>query len=422
MSITFRNYIPLLIFVVLPTLMVGQHPFTSLAKKSTYSIELGNNRLEGEGAEFLLFEATRSPFFLVGEEGGLAKTPSILWAIYQHAYKIGLRFNHLAVDVNPTIAINLQDLALEPDADRLMQEYFNEQEDIAVTYSSAEEQDMLSKVLSTAESNAYVLWGIGPTKITELRNDLTYLLSLASDRDTEKIVEKYLREAEKAYTLFLKNGNLSTLALFKWQNEDFETLSSLYQEDEEALSVINDLRASQRVHTLTEEAAYQLSPSEQQSLMKGRFRRYYQEALATQVKAPRVMVKIDWGSGFKGNIPGSNVKSFGNYLQAYGKKNNKRAFHLLVLGGISDSVRMKLLAQPLAYGPSLANTYTGDPANDLSPLIAAVPAGEKAVIELAPIRKVISSKALTISPLLTKIVEEYDAVLIVGDKNSSASD
>ena len=412
----------ILTLTAFPHLSKGQHPLTKEAKKFTYLFELGDGRLEGEGAELLLFEATRSTFFLVGEETGIEETPSILWAIYQHAYKIGLRFNHLAVDVSPSIAIQLQDLALEPDADRLMKQFFSSQADIASAYSLPSEQFMLSNVLSTAESNAYVLWGIGPTKMSELRNDLNFLLELAPDRDAEKILEKYIKDTEKAYSTFLKDKNPASLSFFSFGEREFQSLNTIFEEDEEALMVIKDLAASQSVYTLTEELTLQERTSEKEAMMKRRFRRYYQDALATQSKAPRVMARVNWKSGFKGAIPGSSTKSFGNYLQGYGKKNNQKTFHLLVLGGIQDSVLQKEPGQPIAYEATLGTAFKEDKDNDLSPLIAAVPAGKKAVIELTPLRNRVKNTGLAVNPLLQKILNEYDAVLIVGGGENGPSD
>ncbi|MEM7512605.1 MAG: hypothetical protein AAF388_16845, partial [Bacteroidota bacterium] len=316
----------------------------------------------------------------------------------------------------------LQDMALEPDADRLMKQYFSSQADIASAYSLPSEQLMLSNVLSTAESNAYVLWGIGPTKMSELRNDLKFLLEFAPDRDAEKVLEKYIRDAEKAYATFLKDKNPASLSFFSFGEKDFQTLNSMFEEDEEALMVIKDLAASQSVYTLTEESSFQESTPEKEAMMKRRFRRYYQDALATQSKAPRVMARVNWMSGFKGTMPGSTTKSFGNYLQGYGKKNNQKTFHLLVLGGIQDSVLQKRPGQPIAYEPTLGTAYKDDQKNDIGPLIAAVPTGKKAVIELAPLRNRVKNTGLSVNPLLQKILDEYDAVLIVGGGTDGPSD
>ena len=134
------------------------------------------------------------------------------------------------------------------------------------------------------------------------------------------------------------------------------------------------------------------------------------------------MARVNWKSGFKGTIPGSTTKSFGNYLQGYGKKNNQRTFHLLVLGGIQDSVLQKRPGQPLAYEPTLGTSYKDDQKNDIGPLIAAVPTGKKAVIELAPLRNRVKNTGLSVNPLLQKILDEYDAVLIVGGRANGPSD
>lgn len=383
------------------------HSLTRVADNYAYPLDVQNMHLANEGGEFLLFEATKAGFFLLGEEPGIPALPDVAWAIYNHAFDMGLRFNHLALEVSPHAALTLEDMGLEAQARIFLSEYIKEHPQEIPQLKTDSEIDFLANVLATAESNEYILWGLDEESPVGIIPILKKLESITYDKATLKLLSGMQKEAEKARKIYFSSGDLSDIYILQLTDNKLEQLKTVFAEDPEAIGWINNISQSRAIY----QARIGENPAEAQRLrellLKRNFRGYYEQALQNQAKAPRVMVKFSWPHLINGNLPGASFKSLGSTLLTYGKNKKMRTFNLLVSGGHTDT-----LNSADGLNPSLASQAW------VKPLVEAAPEGQWTVLNLQAIREQLGRVTDPIDPQLRTLIEEYDAWLILDSRKN----
>ena len=227
----------------------GQSSLEELAGKYAYPLEIKDGKLRGPGAELLLFEATRSDFFMIGEDPGIAEIPDFSTAIYRHAYNIGLRFTHFAIETGPVQAQRLENIAIDAAAATLLKDFFEKNPGETPFYTLKEEANLLKEVMAIAETNEEILWGLDIDTDKISRYVLNELLIEAPDEPTIKLLERELRNAERAYAKFKTTQDRQQLYLYSIKEGLFTQLEENFQDDPIALQMIKALKAAKNYWT-----------------------------------------------------------------------------------------------------------------------------------------------------------------------------
>lgn len=106
-------------------------------------LTLGNGRLSGRGGEFLVNEARRAQFFLIGEEHGVAETPVVIGALLRDLRPIG--YDRFAIEVSQLQASRFNALRGRRDARAELDSMFATWLNAAPFYTMRTEADLLGQ-------------------------------------------------------------------------------------------------------------------------------------------------------------------------------------------------------------------------------------------------------------------------------------
>ncbi len=374
-----------------------------------YELRIDQGRLTGPGAELLLYEITRADFFLIGEEQGVAEIPRLTQIIYQRAYDMGLRFTHLGIETNDFTARELEMLAIDADADYLLSRYFQEHSGEIPYYEAAEETQMLSDILLTAEDYDHIVWGLGPVTLTSVPTVFASLEKLAPENKGLKLVQKFRKRMEKDNEKAIASGDSSQFGLLQLTDEDLEEFVIEFDSIAEAIEISEMLKTSRDLYQKQfdqEMTAYRASRTQ---WMFQQFKKYYEEANAIEAKPPRIIIKMKADQLYRGNIPGTLVTSLGQKISSFAQEHDRTTFHVSVMAGPGSKVLA--LSEQFVYDtiPAISST---EPAYQS---FTALSADGWRVFDLRRIRSEVDTGNL---PKQTaKLIEEYDALIILQGSN-----
>ncbi len=388
--------------------IAGGQALSDLVEKHTYPLRVEEGKLRGQGGELLLFEATKAEILIIGEEEGVADIPEIIWSIYQHAYKIGLKFDHVALNISPFLAQWLQETALEANATEILKNYFEEHRGEIPYLELAVETALIESVLETASSDANVLWGLAPENILGARAVLERLKVIAPDKNTEKLIDRFLVDAEKDREELFEKQDTSSIFFFSTNIEALEKLKETYEEDKEGIRLINELIKAQDILLASRNQSLREVYQKSAQVMKDNFRYYYDQVRSSQVNLPRVIVKLPYEHAFNGTYSRSKINTPGSYFVNQAKTNNQKSFNMLVIAGTQDSVSMWTKTNAYKVIPGIAGQEW------FQPLIQHLPSEGFSLINFSAVRDKIDPIRARLDDQLVKVLEEYDVLLVVG--------
>lgn len=379
-----------------------------LVESNTYPLRIENGKLRGQGGELLLFEATKAQVFIIGEEKGVAEIPDIIWAIYQHAYRIGLKFDHLALEVSPYYSAWLQETALQANAKSILTDYFSEYKGEVPYLELSEEITLIENVLETASSDAYVLWGIAPETLLGARAVLERLSSLSTSKTADKIIARWLADAEKDKEELFSERDSSALFFYQANPAELEALKEEFTDSKEAILLINGLLEAQIVHSMEKDGTSREAIRTRANRIKANYNYYYKLVRESQVNLPRVIVKLDYQDAFATSYPGTNIATPASQFISINQQQGKQAFNLLVIAGAQDSVSVLSPDGTYEALPGIASQSW------IQPLIEEISAEGLSLLNLRKIRAQGEALYRSLDERLIGILKGYDAILVIG--------
>ncbi|MEM6629378.1 MAG: hypothetical protein AAF694_06875 [Bacteroidota bacterium] len=375
-----------------------------LAKKYSYTLATRDGRLVGPGAELLLYEATQTDFVCIGQDEGVAEIPQLIEAIYQHSHNIGLRFSHIALDVSDFSARQLESLAADVDASNLLQGYIKDHPGEISSFAWKEEIDMLIQLLETADYNEEILWGLGPVSPLGASSVLEYLIPLAPDNKSRKLVQKLLKQAQKGESTYRSSQDTSTTYLAQAGGSDFEALHASFDEIPEAIGIGALERSSQWYQKPTNERRLLLEEG-----LYNRFNRNYLRARNREAQAPRAMIKLPAEHLYRGKVPGTEIPAFGNRLERFIQQSKQQMLNIRIMAGPGSHV-----SQLTTSGQYQTVPNTSSDQEWMKPLSSLVKPEKWLVFNLRVMRKFIPQD---LDPQLKKLINEYDILILMGSSS-----
>lgn len=396
MSPVKKNLTIVLLSLFVGSLFAQPDALQKLIASNSYSLRLEENRLAGEGAELILYEISRSDFFLVGEDRGLAEIPKITAAIYLQAFQMGLRFNHVAIQTSSGTAAKLQEIAGDANAVEQMRLYLPALKGPFPQYGYKEEFEFLRQVMARAESREYILWGVGLDPLPNTQLMFRELAPFAVDDKAKKTLLKYQKAAEKEEQ---KIAGLEGLFLIKAPETMWEELALVFPAETEGAILLDRLKTRTAIYKQSlDSSRLSLVQNMTQGFMRDEFKRYYGLAEEESDKSPKVLIKMEGSLLSRGKIGLSSVESFGKYVQDFALEKGKKTFHVWMMAGTGLEKNMD------------GNASTERPENELSLLFKAVGEGTK-VVDLRPVKAKLQEIS-SVPPSVAQIIREYDALII----------
>lgn len=409
------KHLPFVLFLALwgaamfnATLYGQQGEFSRLAKEYVYDLGVRDGRLNGPGAELLLYEMTQADFVCIGEDEGVAEISDLIYALYNHSQSMGLQYAHIALGVSDYSARLLESLALDVDAQSLLPQYLRSHPREIPAMEYQEEVDLLIKLIEQSDNSEEILWGLGPVSIMAASSILKELSTLAPDNKTAKLVQRYAKKAKKGEETFRANRDSSATFLYQSSTQDFETLKAPFAEIPEATGIATLERSSQW---------YQQPYAEKRALLEegmfNRFTRNYLRAQSLEAEDPRAFIKLKGEHLYRGTVPGTQIPAFGKRLERFTEAKKQRMLNIRIMA--APGAKVSQLNEQFA---SVQVPNTSSNTTWMKHLTDIALDGTLSVYHLKALQRQLWEERIP-NPL-TKLVLEYDILILLGTSSPSS--
>lgn len=373
-------------------------------KQHSYPLHYKNQQFSGSAWDLLLDEAKAAQFFLLGEEHGIAENPKLAASLFKALIPSG--YSRLGVEVSPQMA-TLLDSAARDGLDGLKKLYQNPVTR-AVFFGLQEEAEMLVEIRKAAPDKEPVFWGFD----YEVLGD-RYLLSLLEagqpPADAVSAIAKLRTASDQSWQTFEQTKNPQYIFSFAGDPKLVETARLAWPNaDADMQWAMHSLEETLAINSLWTSGQSWNSNARRVDLLRSNFLKYWRQA---EVK-PKVFAKMGAGHLIRGRSM-TDVFDLGALLPEVAALNDGNSFHLLVLPGKSSDVAMfNPVEMRYQNGPSQG-------VKGLELLIDNVPSGQFTLIDLRPLRPLVSRDRQGISPELVQTIYGFDAVVIMGGSTAA---
>lgn len=404
-----RIYLFLLItlssFVFFETVSAQNVTLESLLKSNKYILEKNNNRLTGNGKDFLLSAAKDAQFFAFGEEHFVKEIPEIVTMLFEDLHQT-YGFNFLALESDPISAGWISKkpyLGNRSGIFELTQKYPN-----AFTFNTDQEIEMIYQAGKISTGKGDRIWGLD--QVFGGLHVLKRLVELAPNKMVKEKTQQLLEHAQK-YDSERRTGERFYMTPSVPKPDDFKNIKQWYQPPagSEAEFLIDQLLLSERVFRTNASTSENSVPTvyesnrEREENMKSLFMREYKYAQEKGESVPKVLLKFGQIHLTRG-LSSLKIPSFGNFVSEFAKSNGLKSFHLYSYthnapGGFR-AIGEKSWLKPFANIADL-DKWT--------------------IFDLRPLRPYVYSKKIEVSASLENIIFSYDAILLIGGASPSSS-
>ena len=274
-----------------------------LIAKHRYEVSFKDGKLAGAGIDWLVDEAGRAHFFMLGEQHGTADIARVATALFRKLQPLG--YEHAAIEVGPWSTPIMEELLRE---DGEAYERYLTTEDRLLTFPFffyKEEVEFGRTVIELSGTKSDALWGVDQEFVAGAR-PLLDLLDGWADTPQAKTAVKRARAQLKENPMLLGTGEDGI-----WVDMVEAFLGSKHPE---ALQLLDEILMSRRIYSpfVGRGGSVYLANEERERYMKTNFNRHLEEAEARLGKTPRVFMKFGANHVFYGRSK-THVLSLGNF-------------------------------------------------------------------------------------------------------------
>ncbi len=374
--------------------------------------------LAGEGFDFLYEEAAKSPFFLIGEDHGIAEIPLFTAALFRQVRE--LDYHYFATETGPFTATLLEDMASAGEWKEQFRAFYRSFPFSIPFYSWWEECEILQSVLKNRPSEDPVIWGLDQEFAGSFRMFFQKLEEEATSDEARALAKTYFDLAQKTFQEMMESRNPANSMLTKLKPTDFERLKTTFTGQPEAIRLIRELEESLEIYQLWFVGEGHRSNHLRAEMMKRHFWEYYREAIERDPEL-KIMFKFGANHIYRG-LNGTNVYDIGNFVSELASQQGKSSFHLYVIGrkGTQNAYT------PFSKEES-DRQKTYDPRKyldriDFNPVLDATSDADWSVLDLRPLRKLLHGRQIReVDEGLRRLIFSYDAVLVIPEVHAAAS-
>jgi hypothetical protein len=278
----------------------------------------------GRGWDWLLQEARKARFTLIGEEHGIAETAQLSAALF--AALRGSGYGRMAIELSPIIARDIE-TAARRNGLRGILDFFARPDSWSPMYLR-EEAQFLAAVIDGAPRNERVLWGVD----REIFSD-RYLISRLEARVPPRARESYARLKEASTNAWAQQQrNQGPPFLFSQDPAVVSAVRAAWPNpDRESDTILRTLEESLAINAIARAGTAWDSAERRAQWMRGSVAARLREERA-RGSTPKVMMK----AGYNHMIRGANyvnIFDLGAMTDEVAALDGGRAFHILVLPG-----------------------------------------------------------------------------------------
>jgi hypothetical protein len=407
---TLRTTICLVLLVAAPARAHAQDSaLTRLLIANRHPISLSGGRLEGRGGRLLVDEGKNARFFLVGEEHGVAQTPTIVQALLSELRPAG--YNTFAIEVSPLQGERLDAIARGPRAserlDTLMASWFS----AVPFYTLAEERALLSSAMTPQGSiPAMRIWGLD----YDVSADRLFLreLEALAPASGRAAVRRARELADSGFAAVSRPGQPDPSKLFAWSAPDsiFTALRAALGSKPPVRSraIIDMLERTARINRLFLGGRGYESNLMRSGYLRENFTTHF-AAAARDGLTPRVLFKFG-GSHMMRGWNYTHTLDIGTAATIIAESRGERSFNVLILGGPgSKSTRMNIMS--LQYDGQ-GDAEVDD--NSVAWLRPAVADSGWSLFDMRAVRlEYLRRRTQTLTPVQDRFLHAYDAIVVL---------
>ena len=393
----------------------AQDRLSEILSKKQYAIKIENGQLSGPASDFLAREAVNAQFFLIGEPHGSADVPLFASALFMLLQPKG--YTHIALETGPITARRMESLAGKSDGFST----FNFQNPFGLPfYNWKEEAAFLESAYAANGKKGDVFWGLDQEFMASSSFHLQRLYELAPGKTAKSIVKEYLDKATSEFGRVVAAKNPGLMFLASAKSEEFDRLSAAFKrpKNEEAFAILSELRESSEIYQKIFTGRGYESNQQRAKLMKKHFTAYYMAAAQRETR-PKVMFKFG-ANHIKRGRNFTNVFDIGNYVSELADSNDTGSFHLLIMATGGTQNTYVPFGSPESDKAKKVDPVKGNSFGDISPLLKLSEAKGMCIVDLRPLRPLISSGQLVDLPNgFAELAWGYDAVLLIPNVRAS---
>jgi len=383
----------------------------SVAEDYRYRLEFDGQEFSGPGWDRLLQEGLAAQFFLIGEEHGIAENPKLVAQLFTALTKAG--YSKLAIEISPPMAKALDTAILDNGLEGL-RSLFGRPGGEPAFFGMAEEAEMLATVRAAVAHDTQAFWGLD----YEVAGDRTLLRILESKGKPDaarKALTSLTAASEQSWAQYRDTGGPQFIFSFSGDPELVRAVKDAWPErDEESDWILNTLEETLEINRLWINGQGWESNHRRAALIRSNFLRYWRQANQGEA-GPKIMAKL----GANHIVRGRNMTQtfdLGSLLPELAAIESGRSFAVMVVPG-NDSLTAVLNPSTWTFAPDKPKDGYN---REIEPLTQAAFADAFTLINLAPIRGMLASRAKLASPELLRVVYGFDMLLVMSGSTASS--
>jgi len=365
---------------------------------------------ESAAAKLLLDEARQSQFFLIAEDHGSAETPHLAAALYEAFQPLG--YTHIAIEAGPLTGERLEAMAAKGGLEAVGA--FSRAHSFTLPFFNWKEESeyLVAAVHSKKPGVKRAVWGVDQEFILSPAFHLARLEELAANDAARALVHRAKERSDAGDAEMAAKKNPSAVLFAHMTPAEFDELGAVFGKNAEAARIVSELRESAEIYQLFFKGEGYRSNHERAEMIKRHFATYYAEAVTAGERRPRVLLKFGANHMMRGRTF-ADVFDLGTFLPELAAENGLRAFQLLVVapgGHVNRLTPFSASADDrnAAYDPKHSRNLFFDP----TPFLAAAEPDGWTLIDLRPLRPLLSGGKLVPDEPLRRVIWGYDAVLV----------
>ncbi|HXY25155.1 MAG TPA: hypothetical protein VEI73_10935 [Candidatus Acidoferrum sp.] len=389
--------------------------FTETMQKNCAGIGVKDGKLSGPGAEMLRPAMAEAQFVLLGEDHGIAQIPDFGAALCAELAPHG--FNHLALEIGPYAALELEKFARGAEGAKQFAEFGKQYSGTIAFYNWREEFAMLQQCEKAAPQGMKI-WGVDQELMGSTRFLLEKILATNPGQEAKTAIQSLLKENDEDYAAAVKSGSPWDLLMIAGKQEELDHARDLLakQGNGEAQKLFESLLVSREIYLKNKTADYYNSNRQRALLMKANFVAPFSAEFQQKGAPPKVLFKFGGLHMFRGINP-LHSSELGNLAGEFAEAHGFKSTHILILGVKGEQLHFAGIGKPSQPGPMDLTDKDSD-FLFLKPLFDAQVAGSWTLYDLRALRTNFS-KYGKIDPEFERVIFGYDFIVLIPDPKAS---
>lgn len=373
------------------------------ALENVHAIARQGSGFSGSGWDLLVREGSAAQYFLLGEEHGTAEIPVLAAALFAALRPAGYR--RLAIELSDPIAADLDRAAQSGLAG--LKAFTTEWNPGPAFYNWRPEAEMLAAVRAQVPKGERAFWGLDYEVATDRR--LIARLAPRVPARARAAFAELERKSTVGWDEWRRTGKFEAIPTFTLDPALVSAIEEAWpRRDAESTVILEVLRKTLEINRAMQTSGWQSNQLRAEFMRANLLRLLAGEPAGEQ---PRVMFKFGSNHMMRG-VNATGGFDLGSLVPELAAIHGGKSFHLLV-GGTPGGQHGVI--DPRDLGPKPAPTDMLDPEFGLGFLLGALPKTGLALLDLRPLRRIVSNPAALRelgNSEAVRTIHAFDALLV----------